>query len=142
MKRSPSDRSDRLPVRRALFGLLLGAGLLAGGEMVCRRFNKSWDQLAPNDPYWVSFFGDKRAFARLPKPTNSDSLRIFCVGGSVTAGFPFPHAGYPEWMQEELRACGLSGEIQIVNRGMGSWGSLREEFLVRQSLEETPWAVI
>ena len=60
----------------------------------------------------------------------------------MTAGFPYPFAGYPEWMSKELENCGSPDRFQVLNRGMGSWGSRREESLVRQVLDESPWAVV
>lgn len=113
---------------------------LAGVELWLRR-DAGWRAASPQDPVWVSFLGVKRVFPAPAAPDEPGVKRILCVGGSTTAGYPFPRAGYPEWLQLELTRCGAPG-LRVLNRGVGSYGTLREPIVLGQELEARRPAIV
>jgi lysophospholipase L1-like esterase len=121
------------PIAAAGLAALAAAALL-GAELWARRSDAGWRAASPLDPVWVSFLGVKRVFPPPATPDEPGVKRILCVGGSTTAGYPFPRAGYPEWLQLELTRCGAPG-LRVLNRGVGSYGTLREPIVLAQELE-------
>lgn len=120
--------------------MLVLAALLCAAELVLRA-GSAWSLSSPADPPWISFLGVKRLFPEASRAP-SGTRRVICVGGSTTAGYPFPHAGFPEWMQRELGRCGAGNSFEVLNRGLPGYGTLRESFVLREALAEKPWAVV
>lgn len=133
-------RPTRRWAKRAAAALLGGcAGLLvlAALELAARR-DPSWRVLDAHDPPFASL-GLKRQFG--PDAFPSSDRRVVFVGGSTTAGFPFPLAAVAEWTRAELARCGESA-VSVENRGLGSYGSLRETLVLREALERPAAAVV
>lgn len=122
---------------RPVLGLAI---ILCASELILRA-GSAWNLSRPDDPPWISFLGVKRLFPAKP-PAPAGTRRVICVGGSTTAGYPFPRAGFPEWMQRELDRCGKAGAFEVSNHGLPGYGTLRVPFVLREALGEKPWAVV
>jgi lysophospholipase L1-like esterase len=123
--------------RAGWFFFLLPFLTLALGEAWCRR-DDSWRKLSFSDPYWVSFLGVKKQFD--PPQDSAQVRRIFCLGGSVVAGYPFPHAGFPEWMDYLLKQT--RQPYVAYQLGGPSYGTRRTAHVLAEVLSQHPWAVV
>jgi lysophospholipase L1-like esterase len=84
----------------------------------------------------VTYLGVKRAF-----PPGPGGRVVACVGGSTTAGYPYPFAGFPEWLGHELGRAGAK-DLTVRNRGVGSYGTRRESLVLEEVLKEKPAVVV
>lgn len=51
-------------------------------------------------------------------------LRVFCVGGSTTAGWPFHHrVGYPQWLALFLKDVLQGTPVEVINAGLHGFDS-------------------
>ena len=80
------------------------------------------------------------AFAR-EKPANG--FRIFVLGESATAGFPFPHNGtFSRVLQDALRDVLPADSVEVVNLGIPATNSYQMLDLVDEVIAEHPNAVL
>lgn len=126
--------------RRALAALTAAAAAVLTLEGLCR-LGGSWREVGESSPPWESFLGAQRHFPK-SAPPDDPKRKIVCVGGSTTAGYPYPNAGFPEWLGHELERCALGGSYRVLQRGAGGYGSRRTLAVLREALEEDPWSVV
>ena len=79
-------------------------------------------------------------FARV-KPANG--LRIFALGESTTAGFPFPHNGaFPRLLADVLRDVLPSDSVEVVNLGIPATNSFSMLDMADEVIAQHPDAVL
>ncbi|GAB4328104.1 MAG: hypothetical protein Kow0037_02190 [Calditrichia bacterium] len=77
------------------------------------------------------------------KEKKPNSLRIVCVGGSTTAGFPFEiNATFPFQLQYRLRDALWNNYVEVVNLGISAVNSYTVLDLMPEILELEPDAII
>lgn len=117
--------------------------VLGAAELACRRADPAWDVLRPeaDDPEltFTSIKLPPRADGgRIDLPKAPGATRVLCLGGSMTAGYPFPGAGWPE----QLKAA-LPSSFEVWNLGRGGYGSARDLLVLEQALRAArPDAVV
>jgi lysophospholipase L1-like esterase len=80
------------------------------------------------------------AFARV-KPANA--FRVFALGESSTAGFPFPHNGaFPRLLRDVLRDVLPGDSVEVVNLGIPATNSFSMLDMADEVIAEHPDAVI
>ena len=71
------------------------------------------------------------------------TVRIFCLGGSTTAGFPFEiNANFPFQLQHRLKKAFPNNVIEIVNLGISAVNSFTVLDLLPEILEKQPDGLI
>lgn len=71
------------------------------------------------------------------------TVRIFCLGGSTTAGFPFEiNANFPFQLQHRLKKAYPNNVIEIVNLGISAVNSFTVLDLLPEILEKQPDGLI
>ena len=82
-------------------------------------------------------------FASLDLPKPPERFRIFCLGGSVTMGYPFPpESAWPNVLERRLRAIYPRQDIEVINLGGNSYGSARMLAVLRGILKYEPDMII
>lgn len=133
---SPAEK--RFPVTKFFFlSILFPLFLLGVAEFLCRWwiapaaqpgspqsiFEKSADEHSLRvRPIYLSSFHDLRIHARKEPGT----LRIVCLGGSSTYGFPFGiESAFPRWLERLLAEFHSECRGEVLNLGAMSYGSRR-----------------
>ncbi|MEL6820879.1 MAG: GDSL-type esterase/lipase family protein [Calditrichota bacterium] len=71
------------------------------------------------------------------------SLRILCIGGSTTAGFPYEiNATFPFQLQHRLRVSLLNNYVEVINLGISAINSYSVVDLLPEMLEIEPDVLI
>jgi lysophospholipase L1-like esterase len=71
------------------------------------------------------------------------TFRIFCVGGSPTAGWPFHRrAGYPRFLQAILEDVAPGQKIEVINAGIHGFDTPRELGVVDELLGYQPDLIV
>lgn len=82
--------------------------------------------------------GNSYSFHQLSFPAEPDAgeLRIFCLGGSVTYGFPFPDPGdaYPALVEQTLSRRIPNRPLRVLNLGGNAHASYRLPYVLRDAL--------
>ena len=89
--------------------------------------HQTWYRLNPDVKY--RYFGSSHFapataadYFQLPKPPGT--FRVFCLGGSTTAGFPYMFNGaFPAFLRERLRKVFPDRNIEVLNCGMTATNS-------------------
>jgi tetratricopeptide (TPR) repeat protein len=72
-----------------------------------------------------------------PKPQGT--IRIFCLGGSTTVGFPFGEAGsFPAFLHQRLQAIFPDRRVDVINLGMTATNSFTVNDLARELRKYEP----
>ncbi|MGA9117602.1 MAG: tetratricopeptide repeat protein [Bacteroidota bacterium] len=156
--RKPRVRPPALPLpraRRRLFTIVVAVIpwlLLAGLELFLRRIDYGGNldlvvrtRIAKEEMFRINRDVGRRYFAgsgtSIPEPADDafrvrkpkNTIRIFCLGESTMAGFPYEfHATAPGFLRDRLRALLPGYEVEMVNAGLSAAGS----FIVGDFLEE------
>ncbi|MBD3334721.1 MAG: tetratricopeptide repeat protein [Candidatus Eisenbacteria bacterium] len=70
-------------------------------------------------------------------------LRIFCLGASTTAGFPFPaHVSYPALLNEKLRLYLPGRPVEVINCGISAVASFTLVEFTREVLRHAPDLIV
>jgi tetratricopeptide (TPR) repeat protein len=73
----------------------------------------------------------------VPKP--ADTYRIFCLGGSTTAGYPFWYNGsFSSYLRDRLRAMVPGMRIEVINVGMTATNSFTVLDMARDIMDFEP----
>jgi tetratricopeptide (TPR) repeat protein len=76
-------------------------------------------------------------YFRMPKPEGS--FRIFCLGGSTTAGFPYGYVGsFSTYLRERLRYIFPEKNIEVINLGMTATNSFTTLDIARELVAYQP----
>ncbi len=158
--RKPEPRAGGSPFRRAAFTFLLVAVpvvFFAGLEIALRLFgyghdlsplvaqefrHETWYRLNPDVKYryfGASHFAPATAadYFQLPKPPGT--LRVFCLGGSTTAGFPYLFNGsFPAFLRNRLHTVFPDRKIEVINCGMTATNSFTVLDLARDLADCQP----
>ncbi|MGH1366696.1 MAG: GDSL-type esterase/lipase family protein [Calditrichia bacterium] len=77
------------------------------------------------------------------KEKTSKTFRVFCLGGSTTAGFPFDaHVPFPHQLRFLLAQRYPNRDIEVINLGLSAINSFSVLDLVPEVLEKSPDLVI
>ncbi len=72
-----------------------------------------------------------------------NGLRIFCLGGSTTAGFPYTYnATFPSLLQDRLEALFPDGDVEVVNVGISAINSYSVLDFVHELVRYEPDAFV
>lgn len=79
-------------------------------------------------------------FAREPE---AGVCRVFCVGDSTTAGWPYqPHGSYPRFMEAALARPGVRRRFEVIDAGLQGFDSARLADLSRELARYKPCAAV
>lgn len=99
-------------------------------DVKCRYFGTSEFQPSTSPTYF-----------QVPKP--EDVYRIFCLGGSTTAGFPYWFNGaFPAYLQTRLQEIFPEKKIQVINLGMVATNSYTALDITRELGKYQPNLII
>lgn len=74
---------------------------------------------------------------QMPKPDST--FRIFCLGGSTTAGFPYSFVGsFSTFLRDRLNAMFPEWHIEVINLGMTATNSFTVVDLARELIDYQP----
>ncbi len=83
------------------------------------------------------------AVQRFPARKPEGSLRVFCLGGSTTAGWPAPRkASYPLWLRAMLADALPGRRVEVINAGLHGTDSTRDLSVAREVLRYRPDVMI
>ncbi len=96
----------------------------------------------------VRYFGTSRFapsasphYFRSPKPAGV--YRIFCLGGSTTAGYPYSYNGaFPAFLAERLKAIFPAKKVEVINLGMTATNSITVLDFARDLMKFQPDLII
>ena len=78
------------------------------------RESRVWLRTNPESPWGGLPFEPSKFLAEKP----ADTLRIFCLGGSTTNGFPFArHSSFAKWLRVRLEHLHPSKDFEVVKMG-------------------------
>jgi tetratricopeptide (TPR) repeat protein len=149
------------PRRRRLPAVLLGLGILLVVELLLRLagFGGPGDRpdpfggFSPGEPHFVRDVNkEDEAVLRVrddrlgalnaesfPESKPADEVRLFCLGGSSTFGFPYnAGASFCRHLEDALASVRPSAEVRVVNCGAMSYGSRRVLNLLREVAAHEP----
>lgn len=76
-------------------------------------------------------------YFQMPKPDST--FRIFCLGGSTTAGFPYGFAGsWPSSLRDRLRHLFPDKKIEVINLGMTATNSFTVLDIAKELVDYQP----
>lgn len=76
-------------------------------------------------------------YFQVPKPDST--FRIFCLGGSTTAGFPYGFVGsFSTYLRDRLRVLFPDKKIEVINLGMTATNSFTVLDIANELLESQP----
>ena len=76
-----------------------------------------------------------------PKPDNT--IRIFTLGGSTTAGYPYLYSGtFAALLEQRLQKLSLENEIEVINLGMTAINSYTVRDFAHECLDYDPDLII
>jgi tetratricopeptide (TPR) repeat protein len=150
-----SSSATLSPVKRRVFILvvvLFPIVLILITESLLRQFNYGGDlslvtkkRFGGRDMYCINRSVARRYFAQtgtvIPEPADdvfeikksSNTRRIFCLGESTMAGFPYEfHATAPAFLRDRLRVLLPDYNIEVINIGLSAVGS----YVVKDFVEE------
>ena len=88
-------------------------------------------------------FSPAVSFDPFLKTKPEDTFRIFVLGGSSAAGFPYQaYDGFPRRMAARLESSSISRRIEVVNLGMTAVNSFTLWDLRRAIMKQSPDAVV
>jgi Flp pilus assembly protein TadD/lysophospholipase L1-like esterase len=91
--------------------------------------------VAKVSPPRLRYFND----VSFPVQKSSETMRIFCFGGSTTYGHPFDcRTSFSRWLQDLLQASAPEKNFEVINVGGISYASYRIVPLVRETLKYSP----
>lgn len=80
---------------------------------------------------------------KFPARKPAGAFRVFCLGGSTTAGWPAQHrGGYPAWLGAVLKDVLPKTDVEVVNAGFHGFDSTRVLAVLREILSYEPDAVV
>jgi Flp pilus assembly protein TadD len=136
-----------LIVGLAFFGMLEGALRLAGfppraesgdpfvGFSGIHPLFRLENGIARTAPEKLKYFNE--ASFEVPKP--SETVRVFCFGGSTTYGHPFDgRTSFPRWLQDLLNTADPQHTYEVLNAGGISYASYRILPLIKETLNYQP----
>ena len=147
------------PVKRILFNaillaipiifLLFAEGLLrfmdVGNDLpLFHTYHENSDLLVANSDVSLRYFSKKgmTGFGTVDsfwKNKKHDSKRIFVLGGSTTAGYPyFFNGGYPSMLKTQLESVYPNTDFEMINLGMTAVNSYTVRDLAKECLEYDP----
>lgn len=86
-------------------------------------------------PSKLSFFNPQT----FPANKSPDTLRIFTLGGSTTAGRPYDdHVSFSRWLERYLGAAEPSRRHEVINAGAISYASYRVTVLMKELVRYEP----
>ena len=151
--------TKQTPVKRILFKailvsipiifLLLTEGLLrfidVGNDLqLFHTYHENSDLLVANSDVSLRYFSKKgmTGFGTVDsfwKNKKTDSKRIFVLGGSTTAGYPyFFNGGFPSMLKTQLESVYPNTEFEMINLGMTAVNSYTVRDLAKECLEYEP----
>lgn len=153
MSASPPRRRTWLLQRLAL--VVFGALLLGGVEGILRL---AWEPEPADLLAWTSidpfratgsdavtrdeFLGAFRP-VRFPLKKSAGTVRIFCLGGSTTFGYPYEaEVAWPAVLARRLRALYPGVPVEVINAGGTSYGSGRGLGVARAILRYEPDVIV
>jgi Flp pilus assembly protein TadD len=81
--------------------------------------------------------------ASFPVKKSSDTIRVFCLGGSTTYGHPFDgKTAFPRWLEDLLKASSPDKNFEVINAGGISYASYRIVLLLREVLKYRPDLIV
>lgn len=108
--------------------------------------DEAGDYLALNPEYVARYFDGfipGVPFTPFQAEKGPDTYRVFVLGGSTTAGFPYRfYHGFPGRLQAELEAARFGQRIEVVNLGLSAVNSYTVLDLTRAALNHEPDALI
>jgi len=149
-----ADR-NRFPFKKFLvLSVLVPLVFLGAAECLCRLFSDPTPDPA-GTPRLFEPSGDGRALKvraawlstfhplEIAKEKPDDTVRILCLGGSSTYGFPFGReSAFPRWLQELLEHSHPEKRWEVLNLGGMSYGSRRILALMPELLSLDPDVVL
>jgi lysophospholipase L1-like esterase len=143
----------------AALAMALPLVLLVLAEVVLSRFgvaeterkvfigvDQGGEYLALNPSYVARYFRDfvpGVAFTPFRAQKTDDTFRVFVLGGSTSAGFPYRfYNGFAGRLADELRAARFPQKIEVVNLGMSAVNSYTVLDLGREALKWQPDALV
>jgi tetratricopeptide (TPR) repeat protein len=97
-------------------------------------FERSGDSIVTKKPF-LPAMRPSRFAARKP----AGELRIFCLGGSVTFGYPYDASlAWPSLLRQRLREVYPEVDTEVINLGGNSYGSTRNLATFRAALAYGP----
>ncbi|MEK9138141.1 MAG: tetratricopeptide repeat protein, partial [Bacteroidota bacterium] len=150
-----TDPAGLSPSKRRLFNLVMLASplvLLFVFEFTLRLFNYGGNlslvtkrMLGGKEYYFINRAVARRYFAQpgavIPEPADDtfeikkskNTKRIFCLGESTMAGFPFEfHATAPSFMRDRLKVLLPQFNVEVINVGLSAIGT----FVVQDFMDE------
>ena len=77
----------------------------------------------------------------IPKPPGT--YRIFCLGGSTTAGYPYSYTGsFSSYLRDRLKALFPDRQIEVINFGMTATNSFTVNDIAAEVMELEPDLII
>jgi lysophospholipase L1-like esterase len=126
----------RLTWKGAAPPLFVAASVESGDDLVANRdVARRWFLTEEQPPAPIA-----DAFARVK---SAHSFRIFAMGESTTAGFPFPHNGaFPRVLRDMLHDVLPSDSVEVVNLGIPATNSFSMLDMADEVIAQHPDAVI
>lgn len=126
-------------------GLRLG-GVAAEQRSVFVQADADGDYLALNPAYAARYFQGfvpGVAFSPFAVEKQPGTFRVFVLGGSTTAGFPYRfYNGFPGRLRGELEAARFGQRVEVVNLGMSAVNSYTVLDLTREALKHEADALV
>lgn len=163
MARCSDPRKRSAPARRValvVFGclvvpvtLLLLEGLLAAFGVAPNRFDDPYIGFESTTDLFSleELDGDRRVFSTAPNKLQffnhqefpeikaDGTYRIFCLGGSTTAGRPYDdRVSFPRWLERYLDAAEPDRRHEVINAGAISYASYRVVLLMKELVRYSP----
>ena len=79
---------------------------------------------------------------RFPAVKPAGSKRVFFVGDSTTAGWPYLRGSSPAWVRAMLKDLQPGAKVEIINAGFHGFDSVRLQAVVREISRDEPDLVI
>lgn len=131
-------------IKRILFSLILFIIFVLSLEGLCRLFfpaGTSDSLFLPYSVKGVDYWLTNRYFPRryfflpdpvvptlspelLTTPKSPETFRVFCLGESTTAGFPYQfNISYPFFLKQILQSCLPTKKVEVINLGVSAINS-------------------
>ncbi len=131
------------------FAVLEGALRLAGVGHSTALFEQKGDYFYLNPSYPALFFSRSEASIpqvieqRIPVTKQANTLRIVCLGGSTTAGFPFEvNINFPHFLKDFLEANAPGTQWEVINLGISAINSHAVRFMLPEILKLKPDLIV
>ncbi|MFC1849202.1 hypothetical protein ACFL27_03235 [candidate division CSSED10-310 bacterium] len=91
------------------------------------------------NPHWIGLFN----YQEFPVEKATKTVRIFCLGGSSTYGYPFGASlAWPRWLKKYLQTVYPDKQWEVINAGADCYGSFRVLQLFAEILDYEPDLII